>query len=114
MKLIAYHHFFEKNSEISHLLEALETMELQHKASDLIKYGFSHDDLNVAVNRAMTICNTGNISLKTNFKKIYVSNKQGIATDWMLSALARKLVLLNSNVNNPITARIHLNLVKNM
>jgi DNA-damage-inducible protein D len=87
--------------------------ELNYLASDLVNYGLNSGEIDLAIQRAINICRTAGLTIKQNFKPVYIYKNSEIISDWRLSALARKLVLLNGNTDNPFVARLQLELLGN-
>ena len=103
--------------ETSH--ESLETfreilygVDLKYLASDLASFGLENsEEMEKAVVRAIKACRAVRIPIRKNFKEIYVSQRGRVYRDWRLSALGRKLVLINANPSNPVVARLQVELV---
>lgn len=88
---------------------------LQYRVSDFFDLGMEdEDELAEAINRAIRVCKSSGVSVEENFRSIYIVGEHGILRDWMLSILARRLILLNANPSNPIVARLQIKLLKNI
>jgi hypothetical protein len=106
----------EKNSETAEeeFLDFLQDVRLSHLASDMFVYGFNDsEELAAAVERAINVCRTLQISVRQNFKPVYIYRDSGIIKDWRLSDLGRKLVILNGDCKNPYVAQLQIQLLSN-
>jgi hypothetical protein len=110
--------YYDKYShpQLIELIEAMEDRNLICRANSLESIFKNRDEINRAVEKAVTIyCNNG-ISIHNNFKKIYISdnNKKYIIKDWMLSKQAFCLVMLNGDPSNLNIGRIQLELLNRL
>lgn len=113
MELTVYHPWKYFHQALDRFQDAIEERALQFKASELAGTGLMDaSEVASAVEKAIKVCQAGGISLRGNFRKIYIVNPDGIVSDWMLSSLARKLVVLNANAGNPVIARVQLSLLE--
>lgn len=111
MNISIYRHT-NRHEAIDRFLEYLMDRQLKYLSSDLVRDGLiDFAEMNEAVNRAMGICKTGGMSLRIHFKAVYTSQGAYVFRDWRLSSFARKLVLLNADPSNPVTARMQLRLI---
>jgi DNA-damage-inducible protein D len=93
-------------------IEKIHDAQLRYLASELLSFGINDiSEIEAAVNRALHVCRAAGLPAKHHFKPVYVYDRGGILADWRLSALGRKLVLLNANPENPYVARLQLELV---
>jgi hypothetical protein len=96
------------------LMDLLNDLHLSHLASELFVYGFTGpDELSASIERSMNICRNANISIRQNFKPLYVYRNGEMLRDWRLSDLGRKLVILNGDSKNPFVAKLQIQLLKN-
>ena len=101
------------NESFEEFRDKLFDTELSYFASDLFNYGLNaSDEIDIAIQRAIAICKTAGLTIKQNFKPVYIYKNNEIVCDWRLSSLGRKLVLLNANANNPFVARLQLELLE--
>jgi DNA-damage-inducible protein D len=110
MEIIIY----EENlgDPLDEFMEKLHDTQLRYLASELLNFGLSDiSEIEEAVNRALHVCRAAGLPAKHHFKPVYIYDRGGIIADWRLSALGRKLVLLNANPENPYVARLQLELV---
>ncbi len=97
---------------INQFNESLLESELKYIASDLLLHGFRDmHQINEAINRSMQICLSSSLSIRTNFKPIYISKRREIMCDWKLSTLGRKLVLVNADASIPLVAKFQMELL---
>ena len=93
--------------------ESVLDRNLKYLASELSGYGIeSGHELKQAVERAMQVCQSAELSVRSNFKAIYVCIEGQLYKDWRLSELGRNLILLNASPANPYVARLQLELLK--
>ena len=101
------------NEVIEHFQDTMNDSELKFLASEMLKDGFNNmEEINDAINRAIQICRTASIPLRSNFKSIYLSNNGEVICDWKLSSLSRKLVIINAAASLPFVAQIQIELLK--
>lgn len=101
------------NESFEEFRDKLFETELSYFASDLFNFGMiSYDEIDIAIQRAINICKTAGLTIKQNFKPVYIYKNNEIVCDWRLSALGRKLVLLNASANNPFVARLQIELLE--
>ncbi len=100
------------NVVIDQFEEIMLDVELKFFASDMLSYGFSVQEIDGAIERAIQICQTASIPVRNNFKSIYLSNNREILCDWKLSVFSRKLVILNAAASLPLVAQFQLELLK--
>lgn len=99
---------------LQEFLESVLDLDLKYLASDLTGYGFTlSNDLTEAVERAICVCRTAEISVRENFKPIYIFGDGQIICDWRISDLGQKLIILNANPCNPLVANYQLQMIKN-
>lgn len=113
MHLVVY----EKRSSdaIDDFSKAVTDTELRYYASSLMELGIgSIDEIHGAIGRAMQICNALHVPVRSHFKVIYLYKNGTLITDWRLSEMARKLVLLNADPTNPVVAKIQLRLLNSL
>lgn len=80
---------------------------LRHLASELVEeFGYKREeDLLLAMNEAFNLCMVMHIPINLHFRKVYLYEKGGLITDWMLSDFGSYLLLVNGNTSNPYVAR---------
>jgi hypothetical protein len=111
MDVVLYHRI-EFNS-MQGLNDAIDLTFLQYKASDLFYYGMNNTgELETAINRAIIACRACNVAVEKNFRVLFVSSNNGLVKEWLLSDLARKLILLNANPSNALVANLQLKLLQ--
>jgi hypothetical protein len=96
------------------LEEALNNKRLTFQSGSFFKMGLgSMEEIEQAVDRAITICCNNGLSLEEHFKTIYISDRDNhsVSRDWKLSRLAYTLVLININSDNPLIGRMQLELL---
>ena len=111
MNIVLYGEAVE-NKGYEYFRDCVYDAELQYRASDLESYGLhTFYEMEAAVERAMQVCRTLDLPVRAHFKVIYISQDHQLYCDWRLSALGRKLVLLNANPSNRYIARLQIELM---
>jgi hypothetical protein len=95
---------------VDELFSPLGEMDLLYYASDIMeKLGCEQEDeIDNAIQRVVQVCQSLNIPLKRNFKRIYRYDGNKMSTDWKLSSLASYLLMINGNPCNPNVAKAQL------
>lgn len=100
-------------SVLQDFINSLEQRKLKYYASDI----FEHDDvteeeINEAVQRAMQICSSMNISIAHHFKTIYKAIDEEIGIDWKMSVLGVYLVMINGNPRHSQVAKFQIDVIR--
>lgn len=66
------------------------------------------DDIASSINRAFKACDTLQIPLNRNFKRVYCSDGKGVILDWKISALGCYLIIINCNPSHEGVAKAQL------
>ena len=66
------------------------------------------DDIVSSLNRAFLACESLQIPLNYNFKKIYCFDGKNMIVDWKISTLACYLIVINCNPSNECVAKAQL------
>jgi L-rhamnose isomerase len=110
--------FYDKNShpQLIEFIEAIVDRNLLFRASSLESIFKNMDEINRAVEKAVTIYYSSGMSIPDNFKMIYISDgdKKYIIKDWMLSKQAFCLVMLNGDPSNLNVGRIQLEILNRL
>lgn len=110
---IVLYNTYNLNKSLNDLEENIIDVELRYKATDLVTSGYLRfEEMQNAVKRAMSICKAADIRVRKHFKAVYLCREGILLRDWRLSHMARKLVLLNGDANNPYVAKIQLELLE--
>jgi len=98
---------------IKAFLEAVSDMDLYLTAESLTDIYRSQKELELAIDRAMHICNSIGLPLEQHFRRRYISDSMHhiILQDWKLSKLAYCLILVNGDPDNPAVGRIQWELL---
>ena len=94
--------------------EASHHVRLRYYARDLIQRLQSEPNdktLSEAIRRTIQVCVAAGIPVAHHFKKIQVFDGQDLHPDWMLSALAGYLLLMNGEADDPHTAKAQVMLL---
>jgi hypothetical protein len=94
--------------------EATRHVRLRYYARDLVqRLDTAPDDkiLSEAIHRTIQLCVAAGIPVAHHFKKIQVFDGQNLHPDWMLSALASYLLLMNGAADDPHTAKAQVMLL---
>jgi hypothetical protein len=92
------------------IFSPLGEMDLLYYASDIMeKLGCEEEEeIDSAIQRVVQVCQSLNIPMKRNFKRIYRYDGKKMTTDWKLSSLACYLLMINGNPCNPNVAKAQL------
>jgi DNA-damage-inducible protein D len=66
------------------------------------------DDIASSLNRAFRACETLQIPLNRNFKRVYCSDGKNLNLDWKISAFACYLIIINCNPRHESVAKAQL------
>lgn len=82
-------------------------LRLTYYASDIMEQLGCEDeeDMKDAMDRVFQVCQSVNLPLQSNFKKIYRSDGNKLIVDWKISPLACYLLMINGNPCNPNVAK---------
>ncbi len=81
-------------------------------ASDLLKEGFSTQDIINAVRQGMVVCRTARLPINQHFQLVYTQLNGALVRDCKLSDIGYALVILNGPPNHPLVAGWQMKLVK--
>jgi len=96
------------------LEEKLVSRNLIHYTSELLEKGLQNEDeLGAALQKALTVLGAAQVPAYMHFKKIFVCKGHDIVPDWLASTLGMQLILLNANVDNPVVARLQIEVLSN-
>lgn len=108
MELMVYPSYYESHADLlDHLEEIAAERKLIHYASELLGRGFRNtDELEDALIKAFTEIRAARLPVHYHFKKVFISCEGDIRYDWLVSDLGMRLIILNADANNPILARL--------
>jgi hypothetical protein len=111
---VPYHSYFTaRSSLLSDIEELFASRSFTHYASQLLQKGlYDEQDLESAVQKAITACVVAGLPATRHFKIIYICSEE-IKKDWLVSDLAIKLIILNADVSNPLVARLQIEIISN-
>ena len=111
MNIVIYNNNY-RSKAFEQFMEVLFDSDLHFLASELSIYGItSGPETEIAIKRAMKICNSTHQNVRQHFKPVILCKDGTLQRDWKLSPLARKLVLLNANPSNPLVGRLQMELL---
>lgn len=106
INLIVYPSYFDRRSLLEEIEEMENSRKLIHYASCLLEKGLpDEDELELALQKAITAITAARLPVHCHFRKIFVSSDHDLKTDWLVSELGLRLILMNANVLNPVVAR---------
>ena len=92
--------------------ERLAERALHHYASELLAKAIrDQDELEQALQKAMTALCAAHLPCRQHMKKVFISYGHDIKNDWLLSDLAMRLILMNADTSNPVVARLQVELL---
>jgi hypothetical protein len=103
----------ERSQGLDDFVDAFTHRNLRYYASELQTLGLEMPgDIYVAVGRALKACQTLHIAANQHIKTVYLFRDGTIYSDWLLSPLGLKLVLLNADPTNAVVAKIQMRLLR--
>jgi hypothetical protein len=111
--LIIYPSYFDIHSSVmDEFEERLVEQTLTHYASQLLEIClYDESELETALQKAVTAMNTVQPPASNHFRKIFISRGAEVKTDWLVSDLGLRLIILNADVTNPIVARLQIEIL---
>ena len=106
--------FFAETDFSEPLQDAMNDSNLIFNANSLLDAGFrSGEEIEIAVERAKSVCMNSGVVISQHFKSIYVSDEghHTVQRDWRLSRLAYTLSILNGSSDNPLVARLQMTIL---
>jgi len=85
---------------------------MKYLASDLIRDGLSPSTINLAVEKAISVCLNADIQLRQHFIPVYTQVDNVLIKDCKLSSLGIGLVLLNAGTDNRLTSLWQLKVMR--
>jgi len=112
MELSIYSHDLYDDA-IEQFVDSVISRELSHFASELLQWGFHNPaEIEQSIHRAIRVCRSASIPVRSNFSPVFVCTEHAVVRDWRLSETALRLAIINADVNNPLVARVQLELIK--
>ncbi|MDF2193271.1 hypothetical protein [Paraflavitalea sp. CAU 1676] len=91
--------------------EILLSRRLIHYAGSLKERALlDEEELEKAVRKALIVCVSAGIQPSEHFKSIFIYEKEALKKDWLVSDLGLQLILLNADIENPVVARLQVEL----
>ena len=110
--LIKYPSYIDTYSSLlDDIGERLAALELTHYASQLLEKGLHDEELEMAMHKAIKVLTAARFPSIRHFKKIFISQGGEIKKDWLVSELGIKLIMLNADVENPVVARLQIEIL---
>ncbi|MDX5481990.1 MAG: hypothetical protein LPK07_09930 [Hymenobacteraceae bacterium] len=102
------------HSPLEDFLDSLADQNLTCYATDLLQQrGCANmEELGLAIRRATEVCNSLHLPLQENFKVVFRSQNGEVVQDWRLSPMAYLLMVINSDANNELVAKMQVAMVK--
>lgn len=86
--------------------------ELVYYASSLMDLGLEEwTKVESALLRAMDALQAAHLSCRRHFKKIFISQQGELQTDWLVSPLGMRMVIMHTDTGNPVLARLKVQLL---
>jgi len=103
------------SSFMADLDEGMMAAHLMHYASRLLGNGlYNEAELEQALHKAVVACRSAGLPVMQNFKTIFVCSGSVITMDWLVSDLGLQLILLNSDVSNPLVAKLQVQVLSEL
>jgi len=103
--LLIYQKEYGESQSMDDFRDLYLGIQLKYFASDLLREGFTPQDIREAVQKAMTACKTASLEVRKHFSLVYTQVSGGSIYDCKLSKFGYALVLLNARPDIPIVAR---------
>lgn len=102
--------YSEKSSRLLEELEELINLKaLSHHASSLLERGWYREtELAAALQKAIRSLSLAHLPAYRHFKKIFVSDHGQIKTDWLVSDLGMRMLIMHADDSDPMVARMQL------
>lgn len=100
-------------SVLQDFINSLENRKFKFYASDIFDESLSEEEIHQAVQRAMQVCSSLNITINNHFKTVYKAIDEEIGIDWKMSALGAYLVLMNGDTKYQQVANFQLDVLRN-
>lgn len=112
MKLVKYRVVRRYAHAPTEWLETWYAMHMNYLASDLLRFGLSPRDIQMALDRAMNACKAAGLDVDEHFYPVYTRIGGSVFKDCRLSRRAYALTILNGPEDNPYVAKFQVELVK--
>ncbi|MEO8406507.1 MAG: hypothetical protein ABI480_17985 [Chitinophagaceae bacterium] len=113
--LIIYPSYHDRHPLLEEIEEQLNEQNLVYYASCLLEKGLpDEDELEAALQKAIMAVLAAGLFAHCHFRKIFVWDDHEMKTDWLVSDLGLRLILMNANVSNPLVARWQVEIISNM
>ena len=100
-------------SILQDFINSLENRKFKFYASDIFDESLTEEEIHQAVQRAMQVCSSLNITINNHFKTVYKAIDEEIGIDWKMSALGAYLVLMNGDTKYQQVANFQLDILRN-
>src|SRR3954464_10438172 len=109
--IVPYSYFDEHADELEEMEDRIICGGLTHYASRLLEKCFQDNtELDRSLQKAFRALRTANLPVSKHFRTVFVCGNE-LTSDWMISDLGLRLLLINADVTNPIVAKLQLQLV---
>ena len=112
-ELIPYPSYFDTHSPaMDDIEDKLADLAFTHYASQLLEKGLNDEhELEEALNKAIRALRAAKLPAYRHFKKVYIAKQEGLSSDWLVSDLGFRLIIMNADVSNPIVAQMQIGLL---
>lgn len=112
MELTLHPRGYETSDAIHNFMDFYYSLQMNYLASDLLKKGFSPEQISDAVIMAVKIARSSGIGTQKHFMPIYSAIDQEIIKDCKLSHLGYGLVLMNADPNLSVVGDFQVSLLE--
>ena len=111
--IVRYTSRFDHESGLFRDLEnKLIEKSLTHYASWLLEHALSDQhELEQALDKAMNAVCAAQLSCHEHFKKIYVCQQGQLKTDWLVSDLGMRMIIMQADTGNPVVASLQVQIL---
>jgi len=110
--LIRYGTPADRSNPFREMEEKFTENRLTHYASWLMDRGLRDEvELEDALQKAMSVLCSARLSCHHHFKKIYVCQQGQLKTDWLVSDLGMRMIIMHTDAGNPMMATLQVQLL---
>ncbi len=104
----------ERASVIDEFEEVLTCKTLSCYASLLVQNGLQDGSgLEHALYNSINVLNAAQVPVRNHFRKVFICTGNEIKTDWLVSKLGFKLIIMHADETNPVIARLQVSMLTN-
>jgi hypothetical protein len=111
LSIVPYSYFDSHGDELYEMEDRIICGSLTHYASSLLEKCFHNKiELEHALQKTLAALRAANQPISKHFRTVFVCGSE-LRSDWMISDLGLRLLLINADVTNPMVARLQVELL---